>query len=189
MPSRVAQLIRRIVERVPGCGRTRIVKLIYMADHEARRYLGRPLTDLCYRWDNYGPFDPEIQRQINYLMAEEQVEETVNTASGGYIYYQYSPIGHGIHSDLNREEAVVFDFIIDRFANMKLADLLDDVVYQTRPMTSATTRGERLKMDLVNGEERIPGVELENVIAGYEQIEKGQKKSLDEIMLSLQERD
>jgi uncharacterized protein YwgA len=186
MNTRVAQLIRQIVERVPGCGRTRIVKLLYLADHEARRYLGRPLTDLDYRWDNFGPYDPEIQRQINCLKGEGQIQEVANLAPEGYTWYQYNPAGRGVRCELGKEEAVLFDYVIQTYSDMKLQDLLDEVVYQTRPMTAAANRGERLRMELVDGEKRIPGLELENVIRGVEQIDNGQKRSLEEVALGLQ---
>ena len=56
-------------------GRTQIVKYLYLADYEARRYLGRPITELSYRWDRHGPFDPAILQYLKELCDEDEVSE------------------------------------------------------------------------------------------------------------------
>jgi hypothetical protein len=76
-------------------------------------------------------------------------------------------------------------YITDKFGNPPLRDLLNDVVSQTRPMLDVQKRGQRLRMDLVNNEERIPGMELEKVIQGMEQIERGEGRTLGEVMAEL----
>jgi hypothetical protein len=86
MNSQVAQLIRYFVQRIPGVGRAQIVKLLYLADHEARRYLGRPMTCLRYRWGDFGPFDPEILRQIKRLADRGVLGETACEFQGTQAY-------------------------------------------------------------------------------------------------------
>ena len=179
MASNAAKLIRYFVERVPGSGRTRIVKFLYMADHEARRYLGRPLTDLEYRWDNHGPFDPEILRQLNFLGSNGYLKEEIYKQE--YVWYKYFPTESPLPCPLRKEEWSILEHVIDRYASMKLDSFLEDVVYQTRPMLEVTTRGELLRMDLVNNEARVPGLELERMVVAFEELSSGGGKPFESI--------
>ena len=171
MPNTVARLIRYFVERYPGAGRTRIVKFLYMADHEARRYLGRPLTDLRYRWDHHGPFDAEIQRQLNSLGFNGYIKEEKHERE--YVWYNYFATDIALPCPLKKEELTIVEHVIQSYTSLKLDVLLEEIVYQTRPMLEATTRGELLDMDLVNNEARVPGLELERMIGAFEELASG----------------
>jgi uncharacterized protein YwgA len=184
MTSRAAQLIRYFVERAPGCGRTRLVKFLYMADHEARRFLGRPFTDLDYRFGYYGPFDPEIMRQVEQMVQEGKLGEEVFRRDG-YKYYRYSPTKQQVPCCFKKEEKFILEHIIEAYADLKLDDLLEDVVYQTRPMLEVKSRGDRLRMELVDGEKRIPGMELERVTEAVEELASGGGRFLEDIMPEL----
>src|SRR5262249_59025770 len=90
MADRVADLIKYFVRRVPGAGRTQIVKFLYLADLEAHRYLGRPISDLVYHWDEHGPFDRRVLDSLDYLrnhgFIEEEQVEFPNSSAHGYCY-------------------------------------------------------------------------------------------------------
>lgn len=180
MPTQVAKLIRFFVERFPGAGRTRIVKFLYMADHEARRYLGRPLTDLEYRWDNYGPFDPEIQRQLDQLTCNGYVKEEIHKEE--YVWYNYYATNTPLPCHLEKAEEAILEHVIQRYTKLKLGMLLEDIVYQTRPMLEATSRGERLKMELIDNEARVPGLELERIVHAFDELESGGGVRLEDVM-------
>jgi len=187
MTSRVAQLIHIFVKRVPNIGRTQIVKLLYMADHEARRHLGAPLTDLRYRWDKFGPLDPEILRQLERLEQEGFLRATRYEFQGNPAY-SYTVSETAMPYTFNKVEAAILDVIVDRLGHLPLANLLEDVVYQTRPMQDATRRGQRLRMELVDNEERAQGMELETVVRAVEQLDRGEGRPLDEVMAELRRR-
>ena len=55
--SRNAQVLRYLLEVAPGVGHTLLAKFAYLADLIARQYLGGPITEMQYRYDNHGPFD------------------------------------------------------------------------------------------------------------------------------------
>jgi hypothetical protein len=187
MTSRVAQLIRYLVELVPGAGRTQIVKFLYLADHEARRHLGKPMTALRYRWDKFGPFDPEILRQVDSLERQGYLREAAYEFQGT-VAYSYTATEKSAPRPFTKAELAILGVIVDRFGKMPLGNLLDDVVYQTRPMLEATRRGQRLRMELVDNEERIPGAELERVVAAVEQLDRGEGQPLEEVMAGLRSR-
>ena len=181
MPGRTAQLIRYFVEKVPGLGRTRLVKLLYMTDHESRRYLGRPLTDLRYRWDNFGPYDSEILRQIQLLRADDKLIETQGLTAQGYDYYSYEPTSKPVPQNFSTEDRAILDYVTMNFAKPDLQDLLDSV-YQTRPMTDVSRRGELLEMDVINNELRIPGAELEHILHAAAELRSGGGYDFEELL-------
>lgn len=181
MSSRTAQLIRYFVEHVPNAGRTRVVKFLYMADHEARRYLGRPLTELDYRWDQFGPYDPAILQELDRLAEAGFLEFDAIRDGQGYARYRYRPTHRSFPRFLKKEEQAILDYIIDQYANMKLVDLLEEVVYQTRPMRAARERGERLRMEVVDNELRAPGMDLGEVIESMEELKSGGGRSFEDI--------
>src|SRR4051794_37358676 len=110
----VTGLIRYFVERAPGAGRTRIVKFLYMADHEARRYLGRPLTDLDYHWDNFGPFDSRILDEIGHLTKEGYIEdESLHHQDWGY---RYRPTPRSLPIALTKEEEAILESVVQSYA-------------------------------------------------------------------------
>jgi hypothetical protein len=184
MPSRVAQLIRFFVDRVPGAGRTRLVKSLYMADHEARRYLGHPLTDLVYRWDEHGPFDPEILRQLDHMQAAGYMNQEIKHAAGT-THYMNTSAETPSFCPLKRDEMAILEYVVNSYASMILDDLLEEIVYQTRPMTSAEKLGDRLKMELVDREQRIPGLELERMLEAAEELKAGKVISLEKLLAEI----
>jgi hypothetical protein len=55
--SRNAQVLRYLLEVAPGVGHTKLAKFAYLADLEARKYLGGPVSEFRYVRDQHGPFD------------------------------------------------------------------------------------------------------------------------------------
>lgn len=63
--------------------------------------------------------------------------------------------------------------------------LLDDIVCQTKPMEDAKERnalGCQLRMELVDNEARIPGLELEQVIESVEELDRGKGRRFQDIL-------
>src|SRR5262245_28563618 len=104
----VAQMIRFFVERVPGAGRTQIVKFLYLADVESRRYLGRPISNLNYIWYDYGPFDKEILSQLDQLCDHGFVKGEKTFYPGG-TGYRYNP-GTAVQFNFSNEELAILNF-------------------------------------------------------------------------------
>jgi hypothetical protein len=180
----VAELIQFFVRHVPGAGRTQIVKFLYLADLEARRYLGKPLTSLDYIWYDFGPFDSEILAELDQLSSRGVIQGEPVLYPDGKAGYRYLP-GDSVGADaLSREEAAIADYVVCTYGNTRLRPLLEEVVYQTRPMLDAKQRGAfggRLDMGLVDNERRFPGVELGTVLRAIEDVDSGRGRPLREV--------
>ena len=185
MAAPVAELIKYFVEHVPGAGRTQIVKLLYLADHEARRYLGRPLTDLQYQWYQFGPFDKRILLELERLRDQGFVEEERVTFFSGSEGYRYKNAPRPMPLSVPTEEAAILNYVAVEFGSTPLRDLLEDVVYQTTPMVDAKDRnafGQPLRMELVDNQCRMPGLELDRVWRSVEQLNRGEGRPFREVM-------
>src|SRR6187399_3323159 len=67
-------VLRFLISHLSGrVGRAQLLKLVYLADIEARRYLGRPLTSLRYSWQPGGPSDKAFDRHLEVLRADGSI--------------------------------------------------------------------------------------------------------------------
>jgi uncharacterized phage-associated protein len=153
----VAYFVRKCASK-KSLGRTQLMKLAYLADHEARRYLGRPLSDMSYYWHFFGPYDDQILSTIKSLGEKDVVQESTIVYPTGQKGFEYkSGTAAQVTTTLSPIEIQVLHFVCSAFADMKLSTLLSDVVYETAPMKAAIAakaQGQPLKMDMVNGTKR-----------------------------------
>jgi hypothetical protein len=159
------------LDRLSGkIGRTFLVKLAYLADHEARRFLGRPLTAFEYRVDNYGPFDPQFFATLDEMAAEGEIVEQHVIFPTGKPGFRLHSTGLRQASEFTAAEQAVLSYILGQNGESRLDDLLESV-YQTEPFVKAQAqgRGTALPMDELNdaGIVELGGVRLEDAIAGH----------------------
>ena len=55
----IAYLIDQVREQEGAPNKTALVKLVYLIDVECWRKLGKPATDLQWRFHHYGPYSAE----------------------------------------------------------------------------------------------------------------------------------
>lgn len=188
MPSQVGRVIRYFVDRLPNIGRTLVVKYLYLADLESRRYRGKPLTDLDYIWYDHGPFDSEIYAQLDILRQGNFIKQECVQYPNGKYGYQYAAGDNPLPDELAPDERAILDAVVEQYGAMSLQALLDDVVYQTKPMLDAKERNARdgqLRMELVDNEARIPGLELERMHAAVRHLDEGKGRPLDDFLANL----
>jgi len=190
-PVPAEDLVSYFIERLSGrIGRTMVLKLVYIADLESRRYRGRPISDLKYVLHQHGPFDPRIYRALDGLKERGEVrEEQVFYPSGlGYRYHSVHP--GRTHAFTNAEESIL-SFVLRSYTDKRLADILD-VVYDTKPMKSAggQPHGTPLPMHVVDGEMRLAlsGIDLESALAGEEDVRQGRTVSWQNLKSELSDR-
>lgn len=182
-----ADLVHFFLEHVPGACRTQIVEFLYLADMEARRYLGKPISGLNYVWHDHGPFDRSVLACLDKLEAQGKVRDNPANYSSAVIGHRYySQQAPGPRS-WQLPEQTILDHVARTYGGMDLETLLDEV-HRTKPMADAKERGafnQPLRMDMVNNEAVIPGLELPRVLGAIANLDAGQGKSHDAVFAGL----
>ncbi|MCI0589798.1 MAG: SocA family protein [Planctomycetes bacterium] len=186
---RTRQVVAYFIERLSGSiGRTRLAKLVYMADLEARRYLGHPISTLRYRVDHFGPFDARIFKELDALKARGEVFEDRIQTSEGAPWYKYRARTARAHAFTRGEEAIL-THVLTRYGEKDLRDFLDDVIYATTPFVRVRRkpRGTPLPMESVDNEakRRLGGIDLERVLLAEEEARAGKTIRLEEVRREL----
>jgi Protein of unknown function (DUF4065) len=185
---RTDEVLRFFIDRFSGeVGRVVLVKLAYLADLESWRHLGRALSDLRYRVDNYGPFDPSFFHSLERLLENGLVSEAKVPLATGTCYRYSSRQARPYH--FNESELVVLNYIAMAFRGKKMGDVLD-VAYSTEQFIAAKKRGKgaevRLKDAKFQGAAEIGEVRLENVVEAFAAIKEGKYVDADEWIGELQ---
>jgi len=173
----LAYFVRKCGSKKP-LGRTQLVKLAYLVDHEARRYLGRPLSDLNYYWHFFGPYDDEILTTIHSLQDKDIIREEQVVYPTGQKGYEYKKgTEDEIRVSLQPIEIEILRYVCTTYADLKLSALLGDVVYETAPMKAAIAagaKGEPLDMNVVNDERRFEyGISFEELFDRIQEVRAG----------------
>lgn len=125
---KLAKAIEHIVVRHgPIDGRTRLLKLVYLADRDWAATFGAPYTEArYYRW-NHGPFAREILSTVEWMDGIEVIERSTSTISG--TIYKYHPGGQTRLTavQLDHRFASLLDMHARQWSNAPLQALLDYV--------------------------------------------------------------
>lgn len=186
--SRNAQVLRYLLQVAPGIGHTKLAKYAYLADLEARKYLGRPISSFKYFFDRHGPFDSggffaalEELKTLGFVTESE-------IPCGQYAGFEMLPTSLATEFDFSRAEAEVLGYVAATYLSKTARDLCDDIVYKTEPMLKAKA-GRALPMDMVNrvrGDQL--GFNLERMLAGEASVAAGRTRPLAELMDELRSR-
>ncbi len=175
--SKTAQLLKYFAQQYPGVPRTLLAKYVYLTDLHAREYLGAPISALIYRKDNYGPFDAAYFDYIRELEDAGAAEDCLQPLGRGYrtnkLYSRAST-----EFDFTPEELDVLAYVCRSYLKMSRPELLEEVVYQTKPMVPRPPEGALLDMEAVNNTGRVEvGFELSEILLAERQIASGNYSS------------
>lgn len=192
---REEQLVAFFVTKCAGkraLGRTQLMKLLYLADYEARRYLGRPISGLDYVWHHFGPYDDRFLSAIGVLETHNLVREERVMYPTGKEGYRYRPGGStNISYGFAPIELEILRHVCTTYSDLKLQALLADVVYETEPMLEAKAndaRGERLNMEMLNGVKRYEhGISFEELHSRIQAVRAGDFVPHVDVMRSLRQ--
>lgn len=146
-PSKLESAIAYLVSELPGgLTKTKLVKLLYLADRQAVKERGTPITGIQYQRYYYGPYSEDIQRAIEEMRGYE-ILEVHGISMLGRSYYKYYPGDTPRFDKLNLSPAdqEVLDHIIEEYGSLPLEDLLDKV-YNT-PEFKVTKFGETIDLE------------------------------------------
>jgi uncharacterized protein YwgA len=178
----VEALLCFFIKSLPYLGRTQLVKLLYLTDLESRKLRGRPVTDLRYIWRIYGPFEERIIDNLTALRNRRVIHEVGQRFPGGACGYTYRMEKQmPVSSYLPKHDLAIAEYVEAMFGKASLRSLLEDVVYQTKPMMDAKEReafGQRLRMNLVDYD--MP-VDLDKVAGSVAQLKSGGGKPFRKI--------
>ena len=144
--SLIAYIVARARDKGVTLNRTKLVKLLYLADIESVRSRRDPITGLEWVFFHYGPYAFEL---IDTLQQMEGSELTAQKWHDSVLYRAApgAPDGEDWLPAIRR----TVDGVIERYASLDLNELLDYVYFRTGPMLDAE-RGHRLDLQLARGD-------------------------------------
>lgn len=145
-------ILTRVQERAGTINKTKLLKLLYLADIEHFRKHDETLTGFDWRFHLYGPWASEFDQLLNDLMTADSIEVqpwSKDDLNGNRISSLES-------RDLNRVIADTDEYyriqrIIDTWTDRSLSDLLDYVYFETEPMKGAVSQ-QKLSFNTVSKE-------------------------------------
>jgi len=133
MPDKLRDVIYYLINKLGSIeSRTKLVKLIYLADVEAKEKFGRTITGLTYIYHFYGPYAPEII-ETALEMDGDEIKEIYNPF---FDRYEYIIGERGKEVGLSHEEIKVLDRIIKKYGKLGTNDI-KEMAYNTDQMRSA----------------------------------------------------
>ncbi|MFH9393973.1 Panacea domain-containing protein [Streptomyces sp. NPDC017556] len=164
-PAAVASLL--LAARAKGVliNRTKIAKLLYLADLRAVDRLGKPYSGIIWMWLDHGPFNTTLYRVERDLIVAGvvQSEEVVRDFGAREVLFRY--IGEPSDLEIDRRFAEIVGEVVEEFGHLA-ASSLRDMSYQTEPMKEAQEGGARgVVLDLFG---RQPVPPLGGLLAGMQ---------------------
>jgi hypothetical protein len=174
--SKNAQVVKFFAQQYRGIPRKRLAKMAYETDVIAREYLGEPVSTFDWRLYPYGPYTPEIPLAVEELVSARLAwtKETEATEDGEPSWKKLYDSGKRVIFDFTLAENEILAYVVANYLNMPMKELLNDVIYETKPYKAAVTILERLPMELSNNEGRnLVGFDLTRIIKAEEQARAG----------------
>lgn len=175
---------------------TWLLKVLYLADLEAREWLGRPITSLSYTFHHHGPFDANIYSALDGLELAgvvESQERSGITATGEYWEGRYYAAAGKRQGGclLDPAETAVIDSLIHRFSG-STASAIKRLSYDTQPMRVAQSKGRGTSIDMTTEDRRASrehaGLDVDSVLQAESEVARGETFPLAEVERELRDR-
>ena len=153
----VDQVLRYIVKNYPipeELTKTRTTKLVYLVDWEMAKRKHRQLTDIEWKFDQFGPFVSDV-----YDAADEDKELSIvkkQSAFGTtkYIVQSKNDRERLDYPDLDRETQAIIDDVIDKTRNLYWNGFIE-YVYDTYPIKHVQKYNHLNLVQLAEEESRL----------------------------------
>ena len=149
-------ILTRIKEREGTANKTKLLKLLYLADIESFRFSGETLTGFDWIFYLYGPWAAEYDALLKQLETEDaiQIDRWAKAdIEGERIAPQESTQLERVIASM--EVSFRVKHYVDTWADRGVATLLDYVYFETEPMRNAI-KMERLDFSKVSKEPPRP---------------------------------
>ena len=142
--SLIIHIIAELSDMGIGFGKTKLVKLIYLADVEYYRARRKTLTGMEWIFYHYGPYSSEIDDALAEL-AFDIPQESVQTAGGraAIVFKTAGNLKSRLGEHVKISELRLVNRVIGDWGETELNPLLNHVYFYTEPMKDAA-RGETL---------------------------------------------
>jgi uncharacterized phage-associated protein len=150
------KLIKYFVYATKGyITKTQLIKFLYLADLYSVKWTGKQLTDLDWRYYQFGPWNEGIDVALNQMNGKEIIQESQYNA----IYIR--PVNQAAQADdldIPLSVKFVLDNIRREWAGSDKLNQLLDYVYSTAPMVEAKNTHrpeEKVKLNLQAEREKL----------------------------------
>lgn len=112
----------------------RVTKILYLADWKHAITYGRQLTDIKWRFDNFGPFVWDVKDEAKRHRELFQVSQTLNDYGSNKI--QLSLVGSGYKPRLEPEEIATLQHVFRQTVDMSYQTFIR-FIYSTYPIVAS----------------------------------------------------
>jgi uncharacterized phage-associated protein len=133
------------VAREQGCSisRTKVAKLLYLADLKAVEDGGTPFTGATWRWRDYGPYDNALMRVEGDLVSAQLAERHDTRGEPfGSCTLRLAVDTDDVADPLGDDQMRIMRDIVRKHGR-KSASTLKNLSYDTPPMVEAQAAGDR----------------------------------------------
>jgi len=132
--------------------KTRLTKLVYLADWQAANDLGRQLTDIDWYFHNFGPYVDDV---MDIVMTDPRFEVSKTTNFYGDMKLQVALAAEGnLKLRLAADEVAVLEKVIEKTSPMYWNSFIKHV-YATKPIAESD-RYSPLDLVSIANEHRHP---------------------------------
>jgi hypothetical protein len=151
----ISAILTIIRDRDGFATKTKLIKLIYLADVESYRDRGEPATSLNWIFYLYGPWTNDYDQLLNEMREAGLIELHETREPGDAIIIDPVRLGDLSKLPLPVSTTVAIRQMAERWADAPTRELLDYVYFETEPMMNAV-RGERLDFSSTKPREEVP---------------------------------
>lgn len=125
--TKLNDMIAYIVSNFSGRAltRTKLVKLLYLADRESYIDRGRQISNVKYIKYHYGPYSEDIVDTVDEMDGKEIKELSGRSRNG--TYYRYEPKSDYDGSALTREERAILNAVLQNYEDTQTKQLVEEV--------------------------------------------------------------
>ena len=162
-------LLALALGRSLSMSRTKVAKLLYLADLRSVEEDGKQGSGIAWRWRDRGPFDDALFAVERSLVAQNKIESKTS----------WWGVGANKQVDLTAKSATPsmlagtdsflrhIEFVLDEYGSCT-ARRLTDIAYGTQPMVEAQENDDR--EGLLDLGEAVPAIDISNSIIRYQMI-------------------
>lgn len=132
--------------------RTKLAKLLYLADVKAVEQELAPGSDVEWEWANFGPYSNALRDIENDLYLARTIDIVRSVSNYGSTETRLRLLEAMPQIDIDARFVSIVMAVLDEYGHLSAVQLRD-ITYQTAPMMAAVAAGQRgVRLDLTGGD-------------------------------------